>query len=102
MSQFGQIITAAARLSPMDDAIEPKESELSQDYREGDLTVQIDIYEDGEGGWLLEIVDENSNSTVWEDSFDTEQEALEEALEALREEGIETFVGPVQETGESW
>ncbi len=86
----------------MDDAIEPKESELSQDYREGDLTVQIDIYEDGEGGWLLEIVDENSNSTVWEDSFDTEQEALEEALEALREEGIETFVGPVQETGESW
>ena len=86
----------------MDDAIEPKESELSQDYREGDLTVQIDIYEDGEGGWLLEIVDESGNSTVWEDSFDTEQEALEEALEALRDEGIETFVGPVQEAGESW
>lgn len=86
----------------MEDAFEPRESELSQAYREGDITVQIDIYEDGEGGWLLEIIDENNNSTVWEDAFDTEQEALEEAREALRDEGIDTFVGPVEETGESW
>lgn len=86
----------------MDEEFEPKESKLSQTYREGDVTVQIDIYEDGEGGWLLEIVDENNNSTVWEDSFDTEKEALDEALEALQEEGIETFVGPVQEIDESW
>ncbi|MCX2834850.1 hypothetical protein [Microbulbifer thermotolerans] len=75
---------------------------MSQTYREGDVTVQIDIYEDGEGGWLLEIVDENNNSTVWEDSFDTEQEALDEALDALREEGIAAFVGPVQEADEHW
>lgn len=86
----------------MEDAFEPKESELSQAYSEGDVTVQIDIYEDGEGGWLLEIVDEHNNSTVWEDSFETEQAALDEALEALREEGIATFVGPVEEAGESW
>lgn len=74
----------------------PKESALSQPYSEGETTVQIDIYEDGEGGWLLEIIDENDNSTVWEDAFDTDQEALEEALDALREEGIDTFVGPVE------
>ncbi len=86
----------------MDEEFAPRESELSQTYREGDMTVHIDIYEDGEGGWLLEIVDENDNSTVWEDSFDTEREALDEALEALQEEGIKTFVGPVQETDESW
>ncbi|SEA36474.1 baseplate wedge protein 53 [Microbulbifer marinus] len=86
----------------MNDQFEPTESPLSQAYSEGGVTVQIDIYEDGEGGWLLEIVDENDNSTVWEDSFDTEKEALEEALDALREEGISTFVGPVQETDESW
>ncbi|MFC6634691.1 hypothetical protein [Microbulbifer taiwanensis] len=86
----------------MDEQFAPKESELSQAYRDGEVSVHIDIYEDGEGGWLLEIVDENNNSTVWEDSFDTEQEALEEALDALREEGIGTFVGPVQETDESW
>lgn len=81
----------------MSEEFAPKESELSQVYREGDVSVQIDIYEDGEGSWLLEIVDENKNSTVWEDSFDTEKEALDEAMDALREEGIATFVGSVQE-----
>lgn len=86
----------------MDEEFEPRVSELSQEYREGDLTVQIDIYEDGEGGWLLEIIDEQNNTTVWEDSFDSEREALEEALEALSEEGIETFVGPLQEADEGW
>ena len=79
----------------------PKESGLSQPYSEGDITVQIDIYEDGEGGWLLEIIDENDNSTVWEDAFESEQEALDEALDALREEGIGTFVGPV-EAEQNW
>lgn len=86
----------------MDEDFVPRESELSQPYREGEVTVQIDIYEDGEGGWLLEIVDENNNSTLWEDSFDSEKEALDEALDALRDEGIATFVGPVSEAGESW
>ncbi|MCO1333191.1 hypothetical protein MO867_02450 [Microbulbifer sp. OS29] len=80
----------------------PKESELSQIYSEGEVSVQIDIYEDGEGSWLLEIVDSSNNSTVWEDAFDSEKEALEEALDALKEEGIATFVGPVQEADGSW
>lgn len=79
----------------------PRQSELSRTYREGDLSVEIDIYEDDEGGWLLEIIDEDDNSTLWEDAFDSEEEALDEALDALSEEGIETFVGPVQETDES-
>ncbi|USD22235.1 hypothetical protein [Microbulbifer variabilis] len=86
----------------MGEEFAPKESELSQIYREGEVSVQIDIFEDGEGGWLLEIVDENNNSTVWEDAFETEQDALEEALDALREEGISTFVGPVQEADGGW
>lgn len=84
----------------MADPFEPTESSLSQPYSEGDFTVQIDIYEDGDGGWLLEIVDENDNTTVWEDSFATEQEALDEALDALREEGVSAFVGPAE--GEGW
>lgn len=82
----------------MEDDFVPKESALSRAYNDGDFTVQIDIYEDGEGGWLLEIVDEHNNSTVWEDAFPTEQEALDEALDALREEGVEAFVGPVEES----
>ncbi|WP_346838947.1 hypothetical protein [Microbulbifer sp. SAOS-129_SWC] len=82
----------------MNEEFEPRVSELSRDFNEGDLTVQIDIYEDGEGGWLLEIVDEDNNCTVWEDAFDSEQDALDEALDALEDEGIQAFVGPVQET----
>ncbi|KUJ82579.1 hypothetical protein AWR36_012385 [Microbulbifer flavimaris] len=85
----------------MEEEFVPKESPLSRSYREGDHTVQIDIYEDGDGSWLLEIIDEDDNSTVWEDPFDTEEDALEEALEALRDEGIETFVGPVEEEDET-
>ena len=84
----------------MVDEFEPRESELSRSYREGDTTVHIDIYEDGEGGWLLEILDEYNNSTVWEDNFETEEQALEEALEALAEEGIEAFVGTLIEADE--
>ena len=28
--------------------------------------MQIEIYEDGKGGWILEVVDEHGNSTVWD------------------------------------
>jgi hypothetical protein len=85
----------------MDEEFIPKESALSRSYSDGDDTVNIDIYEDGEGGWLLEIVDANNNSTVWEDSFESDQEALDEALDALKEEGVATFIGPLEETS-SW
>ncbi len=46
-------------------------------------TAQVDIYEDGEGGWLLEVVDAHNNSTVWDSPFDTDQSALKEALRFL-------------------
>ena len=56
-------------------------------------TVQVDIYEDGEGGWLLEVVDEHNNSTAWEDPFETEEKALNEALDTIEKEGIESLIG---------
>ena len=71
----------------------PKESPLSQTIESEGRSVQVDIYEDGEGGWLLEVVDEFFNSTVWEESFGNEQDALDEALKTIREEGIESLIG---------
>ncbi len=70
------------------------QSALTQSYTVDGKTVQIDIYrtEDHEG-WLLEIVDEGNNSTLWEDEFASEQDALEEALDALKQEGIGCFIG---------
>jgi len=71
-----------------------KMSPLSQSFEQGGQWVEIEIYEDGEGGWLLEIVDEGNNSTMWEDAFDSDDAALAEALAALEEHGIESFIGP--------
>lgn len=71
----------------------PLESPLSQLVTRDGKTVRIDIYEDGEGGWLLEVVDEYWNSSVWEEAFATDQAALDEALKTLDEEGIESLIG---------
>jgi len=54
-------------------------------------SVQIDIYQDGQDGWVLEIVDECNNSTVWDDSFPTDVAALNEAHEAIEKEGMAAF-----------
>ncbi len=70
----------------------PKESQLSQAVERDGRSVQIEIYDDGTGGWLLEVVDEFGNSSVWDQSFETEQDALDEALETIREEGIESLI----------
>ena len=71
----------------------PKESSLSQVVERDGRSVEVEIYEDGMGGWLLEVVDEFGNSSVWDQSFETEQDALDEALKTIREEGIESLIG---------
>ncbi|RUO40770.1 hypothetical protein CWE22_00760 [Pseudidiomarina aestuarii] len=70
-----------------------EQSPLTQTYTQNDQTVQIDIYKSVEHGWILEIVDQDNNSTLWEDHFESDQAALQEALDALNEEGIEAFIG---------
>ena len=45
-----------------------------------------------EDGWILEVVDHNAASTVWDDKFATDQAALDELLRTIREEGIRTFL----------
>ncbi len=71
----------------------PRESPLSQAVERDGRSVKVEIYEDGTGGWLLEVVDEFGNSSVWDQSFETEQDALDEALKTIREEGIESLIG---------
>jgi hypothetical protein len=72
----------------------PVMSKLCQEITENDQTVQIDIYANGEGGWILEAIDEFNNSTVWDDPFSSEEAALSEALRTIREEGIQSLIGP--------
>jgi len=71
----------------------PNQSLLAQSVTRDGKTVMVDIYEDGEGGWLLEVVDDNGNSTVWDAPFATDREALDEALKTIEEEGIDSLIG---------
>lgn len=82
----------------MEDDPDIKMSNLCQSVTRDGKTVQIEIFEDGENGWLLEVVDQYGNSTVWDDPFDSEQEALDEAMSTIDEEGIDALIGP--ESGE--
>lgn len=77
----------------MNDAAAFIQSPLCQQYQADGETVNIDIYRTEESGWVLEIVDQNNNSTLWEDHFETDEAALAEALDALQQEGIAAFVG---------
>jgi len=82
----------------MHEEFKVKMSPLCQSITKDGQTVQIDIYEDGAGGWLLEVVDEYSNSTVWDDPFKTDQEALTEVLEEIEKEGFASLVGSKTES----
>lgn len=67
-------------------------SPLQQSYSAGAHRVEIHIYRMPDTGWSLEVVDEHNNSTVWEDLFETDEEALAVALQELNEDGIDAFI----------
>lgn len=68
-------------------------SRLSREFSANGKSVQIDIYGDGAGGWLLEITDTRANSTCWQSPFKTDSEAYDEGMRALEEDGIDYFFG---------
>jgi hypothetical protein len=69
-------------------------SPLSQVITKDGESVKIDIYKGDEDGWFLEIVDTDSNSTVWDEPFDTDRIALDTALTSIDKEGINAFIDP--------
>jgi uncharacterized protein len=83
-----------AESTTMDREDYPAHSPLSQRVAREGTAVEIEIYEDGTGGWLLEVVDEFGNSTVWDDPFPTDAAALAEALKTIDTEGIASGIGP--------
>ena len=55
--------------------------------------IQVDIYRgEDESGWILEVIDEENASTVWDEPFDTDREALEEVMEVIERDGIRSFL----------
>ena len=70
-----------------------KFSTLCQKVTNEGKAVQVDIYEDSKGGWLLEVVDKYGNSTVWDAPFKTDDEALDEVFDTIEKEGISSLIG---------
>ncbi len=70
-------------------------SDLGQKIDSDGKTVEVEIYRmDNDERWCLEVTDEFGNSSVWEDTFATDVEALDEVNTAIREETIDSFIGP--------
>jgi uncharacterized protein len=76
----------------MAEDIEIIHSPLEQTYSADGHSVRIQIYRSADSQWSLEVVDERGTSTVWDDLFETDKQALEEAFMAIETEGIGNFI----------
>lgn len=67
-------------------------SGLSRKVRLDDQDYRIEIYRlEHEQLWALEVVDKDGTSTVWDEQFKSDQDALEAVLRAIRDEGAAAF-----------
>ena len=79
----------------MDDDTEPK---LVISGRSGAVLVdgmrfRLDIYRaEDEPDWILEVVDAEGTSHVWDDRFASDRAARETALATIRREGARSFM----------
>jgi hypothetical protein len=69
------------------------ESDITKEIEKDGFKVTIEVSKGDEGEWILEIVDEGWNSTVFDDLFPTAKEALDAGIKAIEEEGIQSFIG---------
>jgi hypothetical protein len=76
------------------DDVELEDSPLSGDVTRDGTTFRVQIYriKDSGEGWSLEVVDQSGGSTVWQDTFDTPQDAYREFYKTLEEEGPQAFL----------
>ncbi len=75
-------------------------SPLAQMYSADGHSVSIEIYRSDDSPWILEVVDKHGTSTVWDEFFDTDQDALDAALLAIEEEGLASFAAQALQEAE--
>jgi len=76
-----------------DDDKKTNYSPLSQDIIIDGQVINVFIYEDVDGRWILEAEDVNKNSYLWNGTFTTDQLALNEIKDVLKNEGVESLFG---------
>ena len=62
-------------------------SDITKEIEKDGLKVTITVYKADEGGWILEIVDEQWNSAVWDEIFPNASDALDTGSRLLRKKG---------------
>ena len=68
-------------------------SALSRKFTREGITVDVEIYRgEADSVWVLAVIDQEGASTVWEDTFQTEQDALNEVFQTIASEGIGCFL----------
>jgi hypothetical protein len=77
-----------------DDDPEIEYSPLCEEVTREGITVRVQIYrlKIGDPGWSLEVIDQENASTVWDDLFATDHEALAEFYRTLEDEGIQSLL----------
>jgi hypothetical protein len=86
-------------MSKSDDEFTLIESKLSGFITQDGMTIEVCIYRgDAERTWLLEVVDEEGTSIVWDDRFATEQDAMDQVKRTIETEGMASFLSDSDET----
>ena len=68
-------------------------SPLCREIIKDGTRIQVDIYRgENETGWILEVIDEEDASTIWDEPFDTDQEALDTVIKVIELDGIRSFL----------
>lgn len=70
------------------------ESLLDQTYSKDGKSIEIEIYRMPDTAWNVQVVDIFGNSTVWDDEFESDKEALQFVLAEIERDGIDEFIGP--------
>lgn len=75
---------------------ELEHSQLSGLFTRKGITVEVLIYRfaDVADSWTLEVVDQEGGSTVWTESFLSDQAAHKAFLHAVEREGMSQFLEP--------
>ena len=66
-------------------------SPLCQDVFHNGVTLELHIYRTDDSPWVLEVVNEQGTSIVWDDQFDTDRAAFDEFNRTLETEGLAAF-----------
>ena len=69
------------------------DSDLSGIVSKDDITVEVFIYRlENESKWSLEVLNNAGTSIVWDNLFDSDEDAYAEFQQTVEEEGIRAFL----------